>query len=148
MQFPCSSLEQQVWARRQRVSNFGLEGSASSGMSLATSPKGKGIDAAKSAVYIKTARVKLEDISLAESSGWRPVNAQRVKELEEVVLSGNFGSTILAKPSVLCNSDGEATKRAQLCVYVHACRRLRLVQCALWHMWAMGLPGGSWSPHP
>ena len=93
-------------------------------MSQATSPKAKGDAAAKSAIYIKTARVKLDDISLAESSGWRPLSAQRVKDLEEVVLSGNFGSTTLTKPSILCNIDREATKSAQpLCLCVCRMRR-------------------------
>jgi hypothetical protein len=43
----------------------------------------------------------LDDTSLAESSGWRPLSAQRVKDWEEEVLSGHFGSTTLTKPSIL-----------------------------------------------
>ncbi len=53
------------------------------------------------AMYVKTARIKLADLSLQSDSGWREVSESRVAELEAVILAGDFGNTILRRPTVL-----------------------------------------------
>ena len=50
---------------------------------------------------IGTTRIKLDDISLSEESGWRDLDPIRVKELVSSFLSGEYMQGIFAKPSVL-----------------------------------------------
>ncbi len=49
---------------------------------------------------IKTVDVPLEEISIAENSGWRPLDEERVQELVTTFTSGEMGMTILANPSL------------------------------------------------
>ncbi len=64
--------------------------------------------AAATAVFLRTERVKLADLSLAGDSGWRDLDESRVGQLEEVLYRGDFGNTTLAKPSVLCDQSDKA----------------------------------------
>ena len=50
--------------------------------------------------------VKIEDISLAEDSGWRPVDAERVEELVQTFLGGQYGLGLLKAPSII-QQDGK-----------------------------------------
>ena len=45
--------------------------------------------------------IALDDISLADDSGWRAVSRRRVEELKADFLNGLFGMNVLKKPSVL-----------------------------------------------
>lgn len=45
--------------------------------------------------------VKLEEISLADDSGWRELDAERVSELCEVIKGGSYGATSLMGPSLV-----------------------------------------------
>ena len=65
---------------------------------------------AKAALYLSTSRVPLHDLSTGPESGWRPLNVKRVAELAEVILKGDFGNTVLGKPSLLCGQDGKARR--------------------------------------
>ena len=50
---------------------------------------------------VGTIRIKLDDISLSNESGWRELDPNRVKELVTSFLNGEFNQSIGAKPSVL-----------------------------------------------
>ena len=65
---------------------------------------------AKAALYLSTSQVPLYDLSTGPESGWRPLNVKRVAELAEVILKGDFGNTVLGKPSVLCGHDRKARR--------------------------------------
>ena len=58
------------------------------------------------AVWEKTERVTLNQISVAEDSGWRDPADDHVEALKKIVLGGEFGSTTLAKPSLLMDTSG------------------------------------------
>ena len=53
------------------------------------------------ATHVKTERVLLSDISLEEDSGWRGVSESHVEEFRKALVSGEYGSTTLARPSLL-----------------------------------------------
>ncbi|CAK0910476.1 unnamed protein product, partial [Prorocentrum cordatum] len=53
------------------------------------------------------ALIKLEDICVGEESGWRPADLERVNELKEVFLTGQYGIGLLKAPSVI-QQDGQA----------------------------------------
>ena len=54
-----------------------------------------------------TVRLPLDDISVAEDSGWRVLDEDRVSELLDVFKHGDFGATTLAMPSILCDDDSK-----------------------------------------
>ena len=82
---------------------------------MAMAPKTAPKPLAKSAVYLKTSRIHLSDLSTGSESGWRRLNEKRVVELKNIILKGDFGNTLLAKPSVLCDPDGKAQS---MCLFV------------------------------
>ena len=58
--------------------------------------------------FVKTARIPLDDISVAEDSSWRDLDSKRVEALEKVIYQGDFGNTTLTKPSLLCDQADKA----------------------------------------
>ena len=56
---------------------------------------------AEVAVFHGTETVALDSLSIAEDSGWRQLDEERVKELEAAFLEGGYGSTTLAGPSIV-----------------------------------------------
>ena len=63
----------------------------------AMAPKSKTLAAA----HLGTERIPLEEISVADDSGWRELAQGHVAELRATILNGDYGSTTLAKPSLL-----------------------------------------------
>ena len=51
---------------------------------------------------LKTERVKLEDISICEDSGWRESDPREIAILTEKFKAGEYGNGILTIPSILC----------------------------------------------
>ena len=49
--------------------------------------------------------LSLEDISIADDSGWRPIDDTRVAELKNAFLRGEYGQNLLRKPSVLLSNN-------------------------------------------
>ena len=45
--------------------------------------------------------VQIDEISLEEDSGWRPIDPRRVQELKDAFLRGEYGQGLLRKPSLL-----------------------------------------------
>lgn len=58
------------------------------------------------ASHVKAGRVKLHEISIAEDSSWRDLAPDHVESLKAVVLNGDYGSTTLAKPSLVLDQTG------------------------------------------
>ena len=46
-------------------------------------------------------RLMLDELSIAEDSGWRELDSERVAELADLFRAGDYGATTLAAPSVL-----------------------------------------------
>ena len=46
-------------------------------------------------------RLMLDELSVAEDSGWRELDAERVAEMADLFRAGDYGATTLAPPSVL-----------------------------------------------
>ena len=63
---------------------------------------------AKSRIFIKTATIPRDDVAIDSSSGWREKAPDRIAELKEAIYRGEFGQTILGKPSVLCDEADQA----------------------------------------
>ena len=53
------------------------------------------------AIHVKTQRIALDGVSTSEDSGWRDLASSHVADLKAVILAGDFGSSTLAKPSIL-----------------------------------------------
>lgn len=51
--------------------------------------------------FKRTERVLLDSLSIADDSGWRQLDEERVNELEAAFFEGGFGQTALAGPSVV-----------------------------------------------
>ena len=45
--------------------------------------------------------VAISEISLEEDSGWRPIDPNRVRELKDAFVRGEYGQNLLRKPSLL-----------------------------------------------
>ncbi len=60
---------------------------------------------AQSEQFLRMQLQKLSEISVAMDSGWRGVDEDRVTELEQLILDGNYGSTSLAPPSLIAEND-------------------------------------------
>ncbi len=54
---------------------------------------------------VDTRRIKLDDLSVEEDSGWREWDEERVSQLADAFMTGDFGATTLAIPSVLADSE-------------------------------------------
>ena len=50
---------------------------------------------------VGSTRIPLDDLSVAEDSGWRDEDEERVIELVQMIKDGQWGATTMAKPSVL-----------------------------------------------
>ena len=61
----------------------------------------KGVVNAKPAV-LKTERMRLQEISVEEDSGWRDLSEERAQELYISFKGGEYGIGILTIPSILC----------------------------------------------
>ena len=86
-------------------------------------PKGQPTATSAPKVVQDVALVKIEDVSVENDSGWRPVDPGRVKELVSLFLSGQYGIGLLRPPSIIqqsgapknasdgrqCLSDGKQT---------------------------------------
>ena len=68
-------------------------------------------------VVSKSEVVKLEDISTADDSGWRDVDRERVDELKEIFMRGDYGQNILGGPMIVHLGDERNT--------LWLCRRFR-----------------------
>ena len=53
-------------------------------------------------ITLKTERVKLDDISICEDSGWRESDPREIAILTEKFRAGEYGGGILTIPSILC----------------------------------------------
>ena len=51
-------------------------------------------------VVSATAVVPLSEISVGESSGWRELTPERVEELKEIFMRGEYDKNVLKKPSL------------------------------------------------
>ena len=54
-------------------------------------------------IHVKTDRVKVSEISIGADSGWRDLTESHVEELKATIMQGDFGQTVMAKPSLLLN---------------------------------------------
>ena len=87
----------------------------------------KHVSAARMPTLVKEGeKVKIEDVSVGDDSGWRPVDEVRVEELTQLFLTGQYGIGLLKPPSVIardgqpvlaidgrqCLSDGKSTMSA------------------------------------
>ena len=73
---------------------------AAAGAPKAKKPKVQVVIAPKTLEERK--RFKIADVSISDASGWRDVDARRVKELKTDFLAGLFGVNILKRPMILC----------------------------------------------
>ena len=67
----------------------------------AMAPKGKN----EAAAIVRVETHKLCEISVAEDSGWRDQDNERVQELTASIMEGNWGFTSLAGPSLVAEND-------------------------------------------
>ena len=58
-------------------------------------------------VDVGTATVRLEDVSLAPETVWRPLDDTRISEIEQNIMEGNWLSTPIEFPVLLGKSNGE-----------------------------------------
>ena len=56
---------------------------------------------------IGSKEIKLEEISIAEDSGWREIDEDRCQELEAIILEGGWGATSLKGPSLIADDGGK-----------------------------------------
>jgi hypothetical protein len=64
-----------------------------------------------SAMHVETKRVKLNDISIADDSGWRGLSPSHVGTLVQTLKNGDFGNTTLAKPSLLLDTNKKVDRQ-------------------------------------
>ena len=57
-------------------------------------------------VDVGTATVRLEDVSLAPETVWRPLDDTRISEIEQNIMEGNWLSTPIEFPVLLGKSNG------------------------------------------
>ena len=69
--------------------------------------KAKAAAKAKAPKLIRSETLPLQDISVAEDSGWREIDSERVEELEKVILDGGWGATSLKGPSLISDDSGK-----------------------------------------
>ena len=56
---------------------------------------------------VDSKRLKLDELSVAEDSGWRDLDTERVAELADLFRAGDYGATTLAAPSVFFGENGK-----------------------------------------
>ena len=69
--------------------------------------KAKAKGQAKAPKLLRSVTHKLAEISTAEDSGWRDVDAARVQELETIIYEGGWGATSLKGPSLISDNGGK-----------------------------------------
>ena len=70
---------------------------------LAAKPVGKKVRVAPRTLQENTT-ISLDDISVGPDSGWRDIDPTRVTELQTIFEGGEYGETLLRKPSILAQS--------------------------------------------
>ena len=68
--------------------------------------KAKAKAKAKAPKLISSETVLLRDLSVAEDSGWREIDSERVIELTNTILEGGWGATSLKGPSLIADDSG------------------------------------------
>ncbi len=89
-------------------------------LSTTMAPKEKKLSTAAAPSIVRrvigTTQLKLSAISVAEGSGWRPVDHQRVSYLAQEFLNGQYLRSILSRPSVLRTFDSVRGSQRLTCL--------------------------------